>query len=297
MSNFISTILEKRYYITKRTKKFGNKNGTMKISFIFPLLFLLSLSSYSQVADSLALQEGDSLETIISDTSIIYKIIKKPFVLKERVEISKTKTRKRKEIYQSFYFSLFQFSEYKKANPSYEAYLSKVNAATKNELSYSIGTSIWQCPKKIYTGLGIEYIRLTQNFQYTSPSNQNYKEENRFNYAGFGFQLGYWFRKEKKISCILYGKMNMQYLLTYSGFTYSKVDSLGVQRLKLTMLYQKYIAEFSLNAKFIFTLKTFLLEAEPYCSLLPMSATPANEAYSLKRTFVGLRLGFTQKLF
>jgi hypothetical protein len=273
----------------------GKKNGTMKILFIFLILISLPICAYSQVADSLALQEGDSLETIISDTSIVYRIKRKPVVLKERVEISRAK--KKKYIYQSFYFSLFQFSEYKKANASYEEYLSKVNTATTNELSYSIGTSIWQCPKKIYTGIGIDFIRLNQKFHYTSPGNQNYKETNRFNYAGFGFQLGYWLRKEKKASCIIYGKMNMQYLLTYSGFTYGKPDSLGIHRLKSTMLYQKYIAEFSLNAKFLFTLKTFLLEVEPYCSLLPMSATPSNESYSLKRTFVGLRLGFTQKLF
>jgi hypothetical protein len=267
----------------------------MKSILIFFLAFIFFNSVYAQLPDSVSVEQSDTLETIISDTSIIYVIQAAPVTIREKVEILLPKNKK--TYYQSIYFSLLKFSEYKKARSSYEDYLLNVNAATSNTLSYSVGTSIWQCPQKIYTGIGIEFIRLKQRFQYTDFANISYTAGNRFNYISGGIDLGYWLKKDKKISCIIYGKIHGQYLVSYTGFTLEKTNLSIAQRINLETKYQPYLVDFSLNFKFLFTLKTVFLEAEPYCSFLPLSATQKDEAFSVKRTFIGIKLGFAQKLF
>jgi hypothetical protein len=267
----------------------------MTVRFLFSLILFLCSRSVSAQSDSLNAEKGDTLETIVSDTSIIYVIKQTPITIREKVEIVLPK--EPKKFYLSIDFSLLHFSEYKKASASHQDYLTKLNSATKNKLSYSLSSSFWQCPKKIYKGIGISFTDLIQEFDYTSTVGEKFTTNNRFNYVSFSIQGGYWFKKNNRISCIAYAEVQGNDLISHAGYTINKVEFIYIDRLDYQMHYIKYGMSVSANLKFLLFIKEILLEVEPYLTFSPFSATPKNEYYSLKRSYIGLKLGVTNILF
>jgi hypothetical protein len=266
----------------------------MKIVFCL-FFFFLSYPLFAQTPDSLTEEGGDTLETIISDTTIIYIIQKAPVTIREKVEILKPKPKKL--FFLSTNFSILTYSEKRKAITSYEEYLKKINSAISDYSGYSIGASLWKCRKKIYNGIGMDFLILKQHFSFSDAIVDNYKATNAFNYLVLNPQLGYWIGKGKKISCIGYGSIQGSYTLSYSGFTYDKTSPSIPYRINGIINYRKYLINFSANAKFLISLNKALIEIEPYVIIAPFSATVKNEAYSIRRTFIGIKFGLVHKLY
>ncbi len=264
----------------------------MKLFIPILFFFAIAFTSYCQLPEE---EQGDTLETIVTDTSIIYVIRQKPVTILETVAI--LQPWEKKKYYLSVGASMFLFSENKKASASHENYLSRVNDMTKNLYGYSIGGSIWRCEKKFYTGMGIDFLRLKQLFNFDPIPGLSF--ENRFNYANISFQSGYWYRKNKTISYLFYGAINEQCLLSTAGFTlikqYTEPESAG--RIYVEMNYKKYVTSFSAHVVCIVNFKPALLQIEPFFTLAPFSSTSKNEYYSVRRTFVGLKISIANKLF
>lgn len=272
---------------------------------IIPLFFLLA--SYSSCAQKpvIPFLSRDTVEMIVSDTSITYIIEEEVVTVVEKITAVKPPA----NYFLSIYFSTLLFAEYKKALPSYEYYLAKVKEATGNLPSYSMGISIWKCPKRISTEYSLSFFRLQQRFTHTYTeaevdSNQFYPADigrkqsviNHFNYMNWGFSLGYWFNKTKKLSYVLSGRADICNLLSYSSYTLSKED-LRVASLRNEIKYREFIMDFMLQLRAFYKTNTCMLEITPYLSASPFSSTASAEPYKLYRFMAGLKVGITNKLF
>lgn len=263
----------------------------MKFCFIlFSLLY--SFLSIAQIPDLLS-EERDTLETIISDTSVIYVIQAEPVTIVEQVEVVKPKS----NYYLTLHSAGFVFHEYRKAAASYELYLSKLEEATKSVFSYSIGLSLWKCPKKICTGYDVNFNRFIQRFEYNSPVEGYYHTNNYTNYFSLGILLGYWIHKEKKVSCLLSGNAQINNLLSYSSVTLSKADPTVSAAIRNEISYREYIPGFSLSSRFLIATGKQFIEVSPFITAMPVSATRKNEAYTIRRIIAGITIGISNRLF
>ena len=267
----------------------------MKTFLFLPILLLYFFCASAQTPIPVEEVKGDTTETIESDSTITY-IIRQPAVtIIEKFEVVSPK--ERQKYYLSIGFVLLGFHEFKKANSSYENYLHKINSSISNKLSYSIGTSIWYCPDKIYKGIAIDFTNIQQTFHNTDLYGTGYSMNNRYNYAQLGLQTGYWIKKEKKISCILIGAIQGDWLMSYSGYTFDKTNLTNTKSLITAIDYKKYTGTISINSKFLYNSNNYMLEIEPFVKFTPISATTKNEAYTLQRFFWGIKFGVSNKLF
>ena len=194
--------------------------------------------------------------------------------------------------------SILYFKEFKKAQSSYEAFLSKLDQVTNNLPSYSIGASLAKCPKKVYSGISVSFIRLNQIFNYTSPLDEKiYSAKNHFNYLNIGIHGGYWFKKEKKISYILYGGIHGDNLLSYSSYTINNSNLTTIQKIKDVTDYKEFLLDFSIQLKLLYAFQNSYIEIEPYAMISPISATLKTEVYSIERLFLGIKIGLNNKIF
>ncbi len=263
---------------------------------LFSLLLLFSFLSNAQVIDSLSEVGGDTIETIVTDTSIIYVIKAPPVTIREKLEVLKIKLKPK--YFFSTSFGLVQFFELKKAKSGYQEYLNKINSSTQNRLGYSIGISIWEHRNKIFSGFSFYFLHLPQKFEYYSKmSSKSYSIDNNSNYQSIGFHLGYVLKEKKKNAFIVYGGIHLDNLLSYSGRTLIKKHPNKINQLKDEITYREYLMTFSINLKYIITTSISRFEIEPFILLSPFSATIKKEAYSIQRSFIGIKLGFNNKLF
>ncbi len=267
----------------------------IRVAFLSFLIFCTNCC-FAQTPDSSSEIGGDTIETIISDTSIIYVIRAAPVKVIEKIEVVKPKAKSL--YYLSNTVSLLYFLEFKKALPQYEEYLSKLNSVTKNQNGYSIGTSIWKCPQKTFTALSITYLRLKQSFNYSNQVTYvNYKINNYFNYLEIGIHIGYILKKTNRISYIISGGIHGCNTLSYSSKTLNKLDPTLIANIKDEIKYREFLMNMSLNLKLLFTTKNINFEVEPFILISPISATIKNEAYSIKRSVLGIKVGLNHKLF
>jgi hypothetical protein len=278
----------------------------MKFRFLIFCFLFCSIGSFSQVPDSLISISKDTLETIVSDSAIIYVIQEAPVMIIEKVKVVKPKA----HYYLSLNISLLAFAEYKKARPSYEQYLSMVNDVTKNLPGYSFNLTLWKCPKKIYTEYSVSFTRLFQEFAFTytdtfTLNKHIYPESlgasqsatNNFNYLYVGSSLGYWAKKQHKISYIPSGGISVANLLSYSSYTLSKEDPIHPESIRREIRYKEFIFDLALQIRCLIRSGKNLFEITPYCRFSPISITSVNAPYSVHRALFGIRVGFNNKLF
>jgi hypothetical protein len=267
--------------------------------FFLALLFLLFIGctfSFSQKTEKNPAElTGDTVEGLSTDTSIVYIIKKPPVRIKEKVEIQRLKIKQ--QYYLSFDMNGFLNSEKMKASAGYENYVKTLSAHTSELPGYSIGGKIWKAPEKFIIGISVNSKRIVEAFDYTDQTATRHKFTNNYNYVCVGLHAGWWFKKGQTISYMAHGGLLIDDFLSVKGFTLDKSDLTSLVRINRAMSYNKFSGSFTAGFTVVLAIKNSFLEAEPYIIIAPFSATPKKEVYALTRNFVGLRIGYTNKLF
>ena len=267
---------------------------------VFLLLLFLSFTvihfSFSQKIEKLPLEiSSDTLEGETTDTSIVYIIKKAAVTIKQKVEVQREK--KKQYYYLSWGFHGFVYSERRKANNGNNTYLNLINPLTKERPSYSFGFRLTRAQEKIIANLTLSSKRIIQEFEYTDLNGEKYNLMNNFNYGSLGFQIGKWLKKENKLSYQIQGGIAGDYFISVKGITLDKSDFVVPARLNRIMNYKKIIPSLSINLTLLYKIQNSYIELEPYFMVSPLSATKKNEYFSISRTFIGLRIAYTNKLF
>lgn len=237
----------------------------------------------------------DTVETIITDSSITYVIKRTPVKIIEKVEIEKPKVKK--NFYLSIGLSVLACREIQKASPGHEDFAAKVISSMGATKGYSVNSTLYRCPQKISMGLSVGFQRLFQEFKITDQEDVTYTTYLLFNSSAIGGQYGYWFKKADKTSFLIAGGAGVEILLSYSGFMHDKSGSDSLHRISLVVSYRQILPYISIHPKLLFNRKNYLIELEPYFVFIPTSATRRKEYYTARRSYVGIRVNLTNKLF
>lgn len=234
----------------------------------------------------------DTLNTVISDTLIIYYIQEEPVTIVEKIEIRKPKDKK--EYYLELFAAPQLFIDIKKARNN-SSYLSKMDSLSEDLNAYSAGVSLFRFKKKKYSGVSLSFTRFRYKFHYTDVKGNYGEATNRFNYLNLSLQAGYKISKKNYI-LVPYGELQICELLSMAGFALQKENPLHVFRSNTILFYRKYNIALSIGTKFIWSLKGISLNIEPFITGSPFSYTAKDELYVQRRITGGIKIGIVNFL-
>jgi hypothetical protein len=265
------------------------------LSLLFFILFF-SGSSYSQNTEKQpAEMVADTIEGISTDSTIVY-IIKKPAVtIREKFEIELAK--RKKYFHVSMGLSGLVYSEKYSATKGHENYTETVKKSSRPLSGYGINIELWQAPKKLITGVSIGGIRILEQFNIQDNLGHNYSSKNSFTYGNIALVMGWWFKKENKISFQLLSGPSLDYIITDTGHAFDKTNTQNTTTISQSISYRPYTVSFNAGIKMLYRLNKSYIEVEPYMEIAPFSTTVKKEYYTLTRNFYGVKVNLMNKLY
>jgi hypothetical protein len=265
------------------------------LSLLFFILFF-SVFAYSQNTEkSPAEIVADTIEGTSTDSTIVY-IIKKPAVtIREKFEVELAK--RKKYFHVSMGLSGFVYTEKYKATKGHEDYVESVKKASRALSGYGINIELWQAPKKLITGVSIGGIRILEQFNIKDNLGNNYSSKNSFTYGDVLLVMGWWFKKENKLSFQLLSGPSLDYIITDTGHALDKSNTQNTTTISQSIAYRPYTISFNAGIKMLYKLNKSYIEIEPYVVIAPFSTTVKAEYYTLTRNFYGIKVNLMNKLY
>jgi hypothetical protein len=259
---------------------------------VFFVAFLLStLFSFAQEDSTSLTEPGDTIDVIVTDTSILYVIKKAPVKIFERVEIERSK--EKMKIYLSLHGSVLKYFQRLKPQGSYPEYSKQIASELFNTYGIASGATFWIIREKRYFGIETSFRKFEQSFMYVD----NNLIKNRFGYFNACLQIGKFMPIRENVISVLYGSLVSDFKLSTAGKTYLKpIPSDTVGLIKNIIRFRPLVFCPELHYKVMIQINEIILEAEPYVGFSLFSYTPRNEYYAQTRYYGGFRIGFVTKL-